>query len=81
MAEDLGTARIGCDVVAGVLPGTPIEELTRRWWVTSEEWGAADGTERTQLLCDIAGKASAYATFLMLQPDQHNWVKTEWIWF
>lgn len=76
----MAQARIGVDVVAGVVPGTPMEEYTRRWFITSEEWNA-DFADKTQLLSDIAGKASAWSTFLMLQPDRVNWVKTEWIYF
>jgi hypothetical protein len=79
MAEQ--TARCGVDVVAGVLPGQPMEELTRRWFLTSEEWHAAEGEAQVHLLTDLAGKAVAYATYLMLQPDRVNWVKTEWVWF
>jgi hypothetical protein len=76
------TAKCGVDVVAGVLPGTPEEEFTRRWFITSSEWNAKDtGDHHLNLLCDIAGKANAYATYLMLQPQRLNWVKVEWIWF
>lgn len=76
-------ARVGVDVVAGILPGQANEEVARmrQWFITSEEWNAADDTGRAELLCDLAGKASAYATFLMLQPDRLNWVKVEWVWF
>lgn len=79
-------ARCGVDVVAGVLPGTPMPELTRRWFVTSNEWAATKNAEdpgmaQAALLADVAGKANAWATYLMLQPDRVNWVKTEWVWF
>jgi len=75
------TAKCGVDVVAGVLPGTPEPEFTRQWFITSEEWHADDGKHQAELLSDLAGRASAWATYLMLQPDRLNWVKTEWIWF
>lgn len=75
------SARCGVDVVAGVLPGTPMEEYTRQWFISSEVWHAASSDDKTQLLSDLAGRASGWATFLMLQPDRVNWVKTEWIWF
>jgi hypothetical protein len=67
--------------VAGVLPGQPMEEFTRRWFMTSRDWQEYGPEQRTNALCDLAGKANAYATFLMLQPDRLNWVKTEWVWF
>jgi hypothetical protein len=71
--------RCAVDVVAGVLPGTPEPEFTRQWFLTSDAWNAKDANQ-ANLLCDLAGQASAYATYLMLQPDRLNWVKTEWIW-
>lgn len=79
------TARVGIDVVAGVIPGQPMAEYTARWFITSEEWAeaAADetGMAQARLLADLSGKAQAWAAYLMFQPDRVNWVKTEWIWF
>jgi hypothetical protein len=79
------SAKIGIDVVAGIIPGQPMEEYTRRWFVSSTEWQVAteavDDNAQLHLLTDVAGKANANATYLMLQPDRLNWVKTEWIWF
>ena len=75
------SARCAVDVMAGVVPGKAEDEFTRRWFITSDEWYAAEGPEQNHLLTDIAGKASGYATFLMVQPDRFNWVKSEWVWF
>lgn len=76
------TARFAVDVVAGLLPGTPDPELTRRWGVTSKEWQqAVDDGKQSALLAETAGRAAGYATLLQLQPDRVNWVKTEWVWF
>lgn len=75
------SARCGVDVVAGVLPGTPEPELTRSFYITSVEWYADNGRNQAQLLSDLAGKAGAWATYLMLQPDRYNWVKLEWVFF
>jgi len=72
--------RCGVDVVAGILPGTPEDELTRQFFLTSEEWHRPEA-DHVALLCDLAGRANAYATYLMLQPDRLNWVKLEWVWF
>lgn len=77
----MADAKAGVDVVAGVLPGTPMPEYTRQWFLTSEEWHADDGANQATLLADLAGVAAAWATYLMLQPDRVNWVKTEWVWF
>lgn len=74
------SARIGIDVVAGVLPGQPEQEFTKRWFLTSEEWSAA-GEDQMQLLAELNGRAQGYAALLMLQPNRLNWVKTEWVWF
>lgn len=80
MAE---SARLGIDVVAGVLPGTPEPEFTRRFFVTSAEWNACngDGDKQARLLADVNGKAQAWAAYLMFQPDRVNWVRTDWVWF
>lgn len=75
------SVRCGVDVVAGVLPGTPEPEFTRQWFITSEEWYADEGANQAHLLSDLAGKALAWSTYCMLQPDRFNWVKTEWVWF
>jgi len=80
---EVQSVRIGVDVMGGVLVGTPEPEFTRQFILTGEEWQAADGdgVKQANLLLDIAGKANAYATYLMLQPDRLNWVRTEWVWF
>ncbi len=76
------TARFAIDVVAGVLPGTPDPELTRRWFVTSKEWETAVAEDKSaELLAETSGKAAGYAGLLQLQPDRLNWVKTEFVWF
>jgi hypothetical protein len=81
----VATAKVGVDVVAGVLPGTPEPEYTRQWFITGDEWELAgrdeDRQNQARLLADMNGKAMAWAHYLMLQPDRLNWVKTEWVWF
>jgi hypothetical protein len=79
--QEAQTAKCGVDVVAGVLPGTPEPEFTRQWFITSAEWYAEEGKNQAELLSDMAGKAAAWATYIMLQPDRFNWVKLEWVWF
>lgn len=40
-----------------------------------------DGPAPTAIaLLDVQGKASAYAAWLMVQPDLVNWVRTDWVW-
>lgn len=79
------TARLGIQVDAGVVPGQPMSEFSRQWFITSGDWNEAGndltGMEKARLLTDTNGKAQAWAMYLMMQPDRVNWVKTEWVWF
>lgn len=81
MAENYeNRVRIAVDVVAGVLPGTPEDEYTRQFFITSKDWYEEDANQ-AQLLSDLNGKAMSWANYLMLQPDRFNWIKLEWIYF
>lgn len=64
------------------MPGEPMDEHTRRWFLTSKEWQAIQDGDKDALnkYLDIQGAASNYALFLM-RPDMVNWVKMEWVWF
>jgi hypothetical protein len=77
------SARVGVDVVAGLIPGQPMPEYTRRWFITSDEWTVAGRTPdgQSELLATVNGKAQGYAGLLMLQPDRLNWVQVQWVWF
>lgn len=79
MAED--SARLVLEVVAGLIPGQPIDEHTRRYAMTSQQWEQAKTEGKTgDVLAELVGRANGYATLLMLQPDQFNWVRLDWIW-
>jgi hypothetical protein len=79
--SEFQSARVLLEVVAGVLPGTPLPEYTRRWAITSAKWRQAnDEGEASELLAEYNGRAQGYAALLMLQPDAVNWVRTDWIW-
>jgi hypothetical protein len=82
MESEMKTARCLIEVTAGILPGKVEPELTRVYAVASEEWNATDGdgAKRGELLAGINGKAQGYASWLMLQPDRLNWVRTDWLW-
>ena len=76
--------RILIEVTAGLFPGRPDSEWTRRYVVTDGE--VADAKEFgedavSQLIAERVGKAQGYATLLMLQPERINWVKTEQLVF
>jgi hypothetical protein len=73
-------ARCIIEVTAGIIPGTPMPEYTRRYWVTSNAWHGSTETDRAGLLAQTNGQAQGYAALLMLSPDVLNWVRTDWIW-
>lgn len=68
--------RVVWEVLAGVIPGEPIPELTRRWAMTSAEWEGPDGE---RLLRERTAAAEAYAAGLR-DPRGVNWVRLEWLW-
>lgn len=74
------SARVLIEVLAGVIPGEPMPEYTRRIGITSAEWESAGSEGRGELLADRNGSAIGYAGWLMMQPDRVNWVRTDWIW-
>lgn len=73
-------ARVIIEVVAGVIPGHPEDEYTKRFGITSQQWEEAGEDGKANLLAERNGQAQGYAGLLMLQPDRFNWVRTEWIW-
>jgi len=79
------TVRIAIEVVAGVLPGTPIPEYTKQFIIPSDIWYAQEAYEGREQeakleVLKIYGFAQEYARDLM-NPKILNWVKTEWIYF
>lgn len=80
---DFQALRAAIDVQAGLIPNVPEEEFTRRFVMTAEQWYGAEAEENGQinLLTDLAGRANAYATYLMLHPERLNWVHVIWVWF
>lgn len=73
------SARVVIEVTAGLVPGYPDAEHTRRWTITDRDWEAA-AANRGELLAHRNGAAQGYAALMMLQPDRVNWVRTEWIY-
>lgn len=63
-------------VQAGLIPGQIESEFSRKWALTSSEWQQRG----TEALFEMAGKAHAYTSYLMLQNDRVSWVRTEWLW-
>lgn len=79
-SQDFQALRAAIDVQAGLLPGSPEPEFDRRFVLLSEQW-YAEGANQNDLLLDLAGRANAYATYLMIHPDRLNWVNVVWVWF
>lgn len=71
-------ARVLIEVTAGIVPNDPMGEHRRLYAITSAEWESS--TNPPALLAEANGKAMGYASYLMLQPDAVNWVRTDWIW-
>lgn len=73
------------EVQAGLIPGQPMEEFTRRWGFTAREWDEMHSEDK-----DVAkealdawdrvhGWAREYAARLQ-NPHTVNWVRMDWIW-
>lgn len=77
-ASRLVGVRVVVEVVAGLIPGRPDPQYTRRYVVTSQEWQDTD--DQLGLLAELNGRATGYASLLMLKPDELNWVRVDWIW-
>jgi hypothetical protein len=87
-------ARLIIEVSAGIIPGTPMDEYTKRFALTEAEWQDALGEYAAKqaagdtvtppvqaaVLAELNGRANGYAQYLMMQPDYVNWVRTEWVW-
>jgi hypothetical protein len=77
----LQSARCAWEVQAGMIPGQPDPELTRRWGMTSEEWAAKNGME---VFCARQAQAEAWARYLHLLcvgGRTCNWTRLDFIWF
>ena len=71
--QEGGRARIMLEVIAGVVPGSPVHEYTRQYAVTDEDMN------NPPRYIEICGMAMNYAMSLQ-NPGRVNWVKFEWLW-
>jgi hypothetical protein len=79
----MNAARCAWEVSAGLIPGEPMPEYTRRWCLDADQWYGPDGQPTPQgvaLFNSYLVAAQEYARFLM-NPGVLNWVKVEWVWF
>lgn len=74
----MDTVKMVIEVVAGVIPGTPMSEHTKRWSITSKQWDEAGDTIGI-LVSEMLGQAQGYAAYLM-NPQRVNWVRCDWVW-
>lgn len=78
--EEDPTTRLGLklsiEVMAGMVPGTPMDEHTRRWHFTRSGYEKNDGQDYS----DAVGAASYYALTLQ-NPQRLNWVRMDWVWY
>lgn len=78
------SARIIIEVVAGIVPGKPIPEHTKKFFITSDAWYAQGKYEgrvedaKMEILA-VYGFAQEYMRNLM-NPQVVNWVRLDWIY-
>jgi hypothetical protein len=80
MTGEEKSARVWLEVTAGVMEGQPLDEYTKRWYLSEVRWGVSDEKERAEEMAQIVGRAQGYAALLCLQPDSLNWVDFKWRW-
>jgi hypothetical protein len=83
-------ARCAWEVTAGLIPGTPIGEHTKRWCLTGETWEAENSMTEAEFqkarpdgrstFIEFRDAAYEYARSLT-DPRYINWVRVDWIWF
>ena len=76
------SVRCAWEVSAGLIPGIPESDHTRRWWVTSPDyWSAAEKGEEAlrALIEEKEAEARAYYEELR-NPNRWNWVRLDWVW-
>jgi hypothetical protein len=87
------SVKLVIEVTAGLRPGLPEPQFTRRWTITSDEWEQAQAEDdalletgdnehavhAALLLAFRAAEADEYAR-LLRNPQRFNWVRTEWEW-
>jgi len=65
--------QLAIEVRAGIIPGEPMEEYSKNWYLSRDEFEDKD----TWLAA--AGAAHLYALTLQ-NPERLNWVRLEWVW-
>ncbi len=85
-----GGLRCAWEVRAGILPGRPMPEHTKRWFITSETWELENQQWSDE---EFKKRFPEGSTFLRFQELAHeyakglndprylNWVSVEWLWY
>lgn len=78
------SARVIIEVVAGVIPGTPMPEYTKKFFITSDAWYAqgkyqGKSEDAKMELLAVLGLAQEYMRNLM-NPQAVNWVRLDWVY-
>jgi hypothetical protein len=64
------------EIVAGIIPGEPIDKYTKRFTLDD----APDRSERfMERYMEVVGAAMIYQLSLQ-EPSVVNWVRSEWVW-
>ena len=73
--------RLIIEVTAGVIPGKPMDEFTRRWgWSEVDQEMLKHGDKSAkELWIRIHGESREYEASLE-NPGMVNWVRREWLW-
>jgi hypothetical protein len=83
-------ARLAFEVCAGLIPGQPMPEYTRRWVITSENWHQENAMTDAEFAQAHPDGKSTFATFRdeaheyaksLTDPRAVNWVRVDWIYF
>lgn len=65
--------KVALEVTAGLVPGDPMPEYTKVWYLSREEYEDLD----TYL---AAGGAAILYALTLQDPARLNWVRFEWVW-
>lgn len=91
MSAETKTARVMLEVQAGLVPGQPMDEFTKRWAIDSETWRASQGSEADphfkvedareaqDKIEQMYGHAQEHARNLW-NPGRVNWVRLDWVY-
>lgn len=79
----MAAVRCAVEVVAGIVPGTAMPELTKRFFITEDQWKGGS-TEGADALLEATEKAIAYLQTLQAQCVNGrtcNWIRLDFVWF